>query len=494
MNERIGLYEAFGAVEDRFLLEAEMDLGLWRRKARIRGKKLLRTLLIAAAIAALLGATAYAVGLLKWSERVFPVEGTEKIIVVPNGLKGTKTYEGTGAWWTWIDEHQKDAKDYELRFAQGNDQKRKTSELYGAYSEEAADKLFEIADSFGLALYAESLSVESGERLAELTGLQPFLSEGEAVLQGGYVFPDGSFKTEGRLDLKTLSLWCTLQRFSTGALYPYGGVIRSPEIRERDYQNALGQDINVVSFSNKTELWYLSSDGETFAVLKLDAFPGKETLTRSGFADREALAEYVADRIDFAAICEKNDAAEQILSTPRGAEDNREAASRLEQFYHSPVCAAAREFEDFFTANFYGTSFTGVYGQEGYEDIDAKLDALAESYKLRYAKAKTAKENETRYDNGAIYQSLDGAELHYIPKDALYTRLPHVVAPEEYQRIWELETAGRWILCFTDGPEKISGNCLLYETEKAWVLVIVRTRDVAVMEQVARSIDWTAFD
>lgn len=494
MNESISLFEAFSAAEDHFLLEAEEDLGLWGRKVRINGKKLLRTLLIAAAIAALLGATAYAAGILKWSERAFPVEGTEKVIVVPNGLKGTKTYEGTGAWWTWVDGHRKDEKDYELRFAQGNDKKRKTCELYRAYNEEAADKLFEIADRFGLTLYAESLSVESGERLAELTGLQSFLSEGEAALQGGYVFQDGAFKAEGRLDLKTLSLWCTLQRFSTGALYPYGGVIRTPEIREREYQNSLGQNIDVVSFSNETELWYLSPDGETFAVLKLNALPGRRALMEAGFADQDALAEYVADRIDFAAICEKNDAAKQILSTARGAEDNRGAVARMEQFYHSPVCTAAREFEDFFTANFYGTSFTGVYGQEGYADIDEELKKLAEAYGLRYAEAKTVEENETRYDNGAIYRKLDGAELHYIPKDALYTRLPHNVAPKEYQRIWEHEAADRQILCFTDGPEKISGNCLLYETEKAWVLVNVHTKDVAVMEQVARSIDWAAFD
>ena len=102
MNERIGLFEAFGAVEDRFLLEAEADLGLWRQKTRTRGRKLLRTLLIAAAIAALLGASAYAAGLLNFDGRIFPVEGTEKVVVVSNGLKGTKTYEGTGEWWTWV--------------------------------------------------------------------------------------------------------------------------------------------------------------------------------------------------------------------------------------------------------------------------------------------------------------------------------------------------------------------------------------------------------
>ena len=495
MNERIGLFEAFGAVEDRFLLEAEADLGLWRQKTRTRGRKLLRTLLIAAAIAALLGASAYAAGLLNFDGRIFPVEGTEKVVVVSNGLKGTKTYEGTGEWWTWVEEHKHDKIDDKLSFAQGNDQKRKTCELYGACSKEAADKLYAIAERYELTLYAESLSVENRERLTELTGLRPFLSEGEASFQGGYVFPDGSFKTEGRLDLKGLPLWCSLQRFSTGALYPYGGVTKLPEITERAYQSALGQDLDILSYSNQEiQLWYLSEDGESFVALKLFSLPGEDARKAAGFADRDALADYIADHIDFAAICEKNDAAKQILSTPRGAEENREAAARLEEFYNSPMCAAAREFEDFFTEHFYGTSFPGVYGQEGYADIDAELETLAEAYGLRFAENKTAEENETRYDNGAIYRKLEGAELHYIPKDALYTRLPYYVAPGEYKRIWSLEMVGRQILCFTDGPEKVSGNCLLYETEKAWVLVNVHSRDVAVMENLARSIDWTEFD
>ena len=85
------------------------------------------------------------------------------------------------------------------------------------------------------------------------------------------------------------------------------------------------------------ELWYLSSDGETFAALRLFDLPGKRAMEKAGLRDRDALAQYLADRIDFAALCEKNNAVEQILSVPRGAEDNREAAERLQNFYNSPM-------------------------------------------------------------------------------------------------------------------------------------------------------------
>ena len=494
MESSLYLFENMGQIPDRFILEADAALGLTRRKQRKTGKrKLLRTLLIAAAITALLGATAYAMGLLGLSERIFPVEGTEKVVVVPNGLKGTKTYEGTGEWWIWQDEHRNEAGDYSLSFLQGNDQKRRTCQLYGALTPEAADKLYEIAETYDLELYTESVTSDSLERLTALTGIQPFPTEGEATFTGGYVFPDGSFKAEGFLTLDEFSFGYVLCRFSTGALYPYGSVTRLPDYSERAYVTAKGQTVNIVSFPNREELWYLSADGETFVSLQLRDLPG-----RAGIKDRNAMAETVADRIDFTALCEKNDAVQQIVSTPRGAEDNREAAQRLEDFYNSPMFSAAREFQDFFTATFYGSSFTSVYGQEGYEDIDAELSRLAEQYGLRYATSKTTQDGHTVYDNGV--EVWDGEaeskilKTYCIPKDALYTGMIHYAAPSEYQRIWIYQTEeGQQIVCFTDGPEKISGVYLFYETEKSYVLVSLGWNDVAVIEETAERIDWTRF-
>ena len=504
MDSSLYLFENMDQIPDSFVLKADAALGLSRRRQRKTYKrKLLRTLLIAAVITALLGATAYAMGLLGLSERVFPVEGTEKVVVVPNGLKGTKTYEGTGEWWIWLEEHRNEAGDPSLSFLHGNDQKRKTCELYQAYTPEAADKLYEIAETYDLELYSESVSAENFERLTALTGITSFITEGEAEIRGGYVFPDGSFKTEGQLAFRDFSLSCVLQRFSTGALYPYGGVTRLPDYSERDYFNAKGQTVNIVSFpGDRMELWYLSADSETFVAIRLSGLPGKTRLERAGLADRDAMAEYIADRIDFAALCEKNDAVQQIVSTPRGAEDNREAAQRLEDFYNSPMFSAAREFQDFFIANFYGASFTGVHGQEGYGDIDAELERLAEKYSLRYATSKRSGPN-TYYDNGVeVWDQqvnedigIHALKTYIIPKDALYTGMIHYVAPSEYQRIWIYETEeGQQIVCFTDGPEKISGTYLFYEADSRFVLVSLGWKDVAVIEETAEAIDWTHFD
>ena len=498
MNGSLYLFDNLGRIPDRYVLEADAALGLSGRKKRRAGKKLWRTVLIAAVIAALMGVTAYAMGLLGLRERIFPVEGTEKVVVVPNGLKGTKTYEGTGEWWIWQDEHRNDPGDYSLSFLQGNDQKRKTCQLYWALTPEAADKLYEIAETYDLELYSESVTADSMERLTALTGIQPFLTEGEVAFTGGYVFADGSFKAEGFLNMNQLSLDYVLSRFSTGALYPYGGVTRLQDYSERAYETAMGQTVNIVSFPNRMELWYLSADGETFVALQLRNLPGQASLERAGLKDRDALVEFAADRIDFAALCEKNDAVEQIVSTPRGAEDNREAAQRLEDFYNSPMFSAAREFQKFFTATFYGSSYTGVYGQESYEDIDAELARLAEQYGLRYATSKTTQDEHTVYDNGAeVWDREPESKIlktYCIPKDALYTGMIHYVAPSEYQRIWIYQTEeGQQIVCFTDGPEKISGVYLFYETEKSYVLVSLGWNDVAVIEETAERIDWTRF-
>lgn len=65
MDSSLYLFENMGQIPDSFVLKADAALGLTKRKQRKTGKrKLLRTLLIAAVIAALMGVTAYAMGLL----------------------------------------------------------------------------------------------------------------------------------------------------------------------------------------------------------------------------------------------------------------------------------------------------------------------------------------------------------------------------------------------------------------------------------------------
>ena len=242
------------------------------------------------------------------------------------------------------------------------------------------------------------------------------------------------------------------------------------------------------------EVYYVSEDGQTFAQLSLPV------------TERESL-ETLADALDFTALLSFSEEPRERLSVRRGAEDNREALERMMDFYDSPVFQANQEFGEFFTATFYGSSFTGVYGQEGYTDIDAELDRLAEKYGLEYAKAKrtgNALYPEAQvYDNGAWFAAGKAGEgpndaayqLHYVPAAALYTRIDKYVPFTDYARVWSYTTTeGVTVTFATDGPEKISGSYVFCETEYAYVLVSVNGSDPQLLEQTAEAIDWNALD
>ena len=335
--------------------------------------------------------------------------------------------------------------------------------------------------------------------------MQPYVKDGTDELQSGYIFPDGSFYAEGCLAFGETRLPVTLQRVSTGALYPFGFPAPAAEYTEREYRNALGQSVNLIVWENgRLEIWYLSEDGEMFAALRMYDFdrPTARKMRALGAENAGELAEFLADHIDFSAVCENNGAARSLVERARVSYDP-DAAARLEAFYKSCAFRAAREFRSFFTENFYGACFTGVYGQSGYEDISAKLSELAEQYGLHYASDKTKQGNKVIYDNGAFYEERPQPEavgsgkwlVHYIPKNALYTRMTHYTDFAEYRRVWSCETAaGQSIVCATDGPEKVSGSYLFYETDSAYVLVNVGVSDASLMEKAAETIDWTAFN
>ena len=151
MNSGDILFDTLGGVSNRFLLEAEEMLKLGEEKPRGRSKaKLWKTALIAAALALLLAAAAYAAGLLHWKDQTYAIEATNRVIVVPNGLRGTKTYEGTAAWWTWVSTQRETWTEPDWSFTRGDDALRKTCETYRATTPEAEEKLQEIARTYDL--------------------------------------------------------------------------------------------------------------------------------------------------------------------------------------------------------------------------------------------------------------------------------------------------------------------------------------------------------
>lgn len=221
MNGGDILFDALNGVSDCFVLEAGDLLRIGEEKPHGRGKaKLWKTALLAAALALLLAAAAYAAGLLHWKDQTYSIEGTNRVIVVPNGLRGTKTYEGTAAWWTWVSTQRETWTEPDWSFTQGDDALRKTCETYRATTPEAAAKLREIAETYGLELYSESFTLTGRDELYDRSGIQPYVKDGTDELQSGYIFPDGSFYAEGCLAFGETRLPVTLQRVSTGAPIP----------------------------------------------------------------------------------------------------------------------------------------------------------------------------------------------------------------------------------------------------------------------------------
>lgn len=220
MNGGDILFDALNGVSDRYVLEAGDLLRIGEEKPHGRGKaKLWKTALLAAALALLLAAAAYAAGLLHWKDQTYSIEGTNRVIVVPNGLRGTKTYEGTAAWWTWAAAQRKIWTEPDWSFTQGDDALRKTCETYRATTPEAAAKLREIAETYGLELYSESFPLTGRGELYDRSGMQPYVKDGTDELQSGYIFPDGSFYAEGCLAFGETRLPVTLQRrLDRGAL------------------------------------------------------------------------------------------------------------------------------------------------------------------------------------------------------------------------------------------------------------------------------------
>lgn len=437
-------------------------------------RQLVKVALLAALLSALFIAAAYASGFLPLKSRIHQDENLGRLIV-PNGSQASAEYQAAVDWFGYLGQRQPFVSDFS--FADTGEE-RGICQIYSVPNREALDVLLDISRDYGLTLYTDSVLAESPEQLSLLAGTGDFFG-GRMENAGGYVFADGSFKLEGSMDVEDSSLLFTLHRIYRGGIYPYNYYGRPLDFAQEEYLTARGFDVGITAWEDGR--WEISfADGDVYINLSLNG------------AD-EALARRAADCIDFAALCSRGGIAGEILGLDRSPGANPEAAEAYEELYSSPEFQGSMYFTLWFREVFYGSTFTGVCGQEGYEDIDAQMDLLREKYGLVPAVSKTEAER-TEYSNGAWYLDAGDYNLHYIPKGALYTRLEYFAPFSEYSMIWSYDTAGgERVYCACDGPEKRSCAHVLYETDSAWVLLNVHTLDVWQIEQTADSIDWSEF-
>lgn len=509
------LLDAMAGVREIDIEKTALRLGYLEPPKRGHGR-ILRSLLIAAVIGSLLTATALASTLWRREERLAPMPtnamGQELVAEIPNGFKGTPTYQGSAEWWEfmadWENQHGWMVYNYEMEFIKDDLDKFLVCQLYRAYDEEQADKLYEIAEKYHLKLYRECVyfNDNDGEGLGReqffaLSGVEPFFDGEHSPRMDGYIFEDGSFSMGSSVTVAGKQLDYNLCRIRSGSIYPYGGAGLPEDYEESQYENRRGQQVVITLFhhpksNDSVSIGYVSPDGDTYLEMSLS-----DVMDEQGVTDWVETAKAAADLVDFQALCVRNEGAKKILDVPTGAEDNRTAVEKVQDFQNSPVFRAGKDFQDFYTRHFYGNTFSGTYGLAGYEDIDAELTALSETYGLNIAKAKT-KGNDFSpdaevYDNGAWFLQIPvdqyGSKkiLHYMPKDALYTRMVHFLDIGQYRRVWKYQTQdGTELVLFTQGPENISGSYALCETQDAYILLRVGGWIPQDMQQTVDAIDW----
>ncbi len=181
----------------------------------------LRTALIAAAMAAFLGVTAYAAYEFFIDKYVidqpYPFETEEEAAdrttarISLTGYQGTPEYQAYTEWEAYESDWWEKAMEQDPWQARGvDDSWHETPDnyanLYGASFQDQADELDAIVEKYGLTLHQDMAAYYQAKDLYEALGTEPFftgdiVSYTEDYDVSGYVYDDGSFKAEFDEDL-----------------------------------------------------------------------------------------------------------------------------------------------------------------------------------------------------------------------------------------------------------------------------------------------------
>ena len=219
----------------------------------------LRVTLIAAALAALLGVTAYAADWLGLRSRLADTghmlnvstigEGGERVsyeaeamLLVPTGHRESPEYQASVEWslfWEeYMEEKSRDSSDW--RDFEGA-QELLGTDIYLAWDTVMAEKLLEICDKYGLKLHKDMTMASSLDEFYSLAGTEPFGLPDSEVSSPGYVFEDGSFKAEGFIEIDGDNTIFTVSKYVSGTMPPFPAYLSEPEnYQEWSYTTAGG--------------------------------------------------------------------------------------------------------------------------------------------------------------------------------------------------------------------------------------------------------------
>ncbi len=266
-----------------------------------RGKKLGRTLLIAAALTLALIASALAVyqyGLKDAEMEIVDLSPFEEQTAEPayksdlsfNGFQDSPEYQAYVEWQNWnqswtvenwgiYDELGVDDSYYETP--------ENYAHLYDAYFQEQADKLDEIMEKYGLTPHTSRIDFSTEEQLCRALGLEDIFSD-EINIRGEYFYDDGSFKAVGTTVIDGEEIWIVCFHAVQGSFSLIFSAM--PEDYEQwSYVTASGIEVVLAAAAEKQSFMLAGLDGSYVVV------------TFSAGLEREQ-AEALADSVDLAGL------------------------------------------------------------------------------------------------------------------------------------------------------------------------------------------------
>ena len=296
-------FETFGLIDPRYVLSVA-ELLERGEAARVRPRRRLwRTLLIAAALTALLSATAYATGIFGLEARRIPLgtagdsaaQRVTRDYISLSGVAGTPEYLAAARWLAFrneytarMDEQSPGWRDLERRFA-ADEEEKAVCRLYQVWDETMWESLREIAAEYGLHLH----------------GSRSLLPRDEMPLRSHGQYEDGSFLASAAVRVEGELCSFELYRERRGAL-PCDDLTAAPtdRYREWEYETAAGERVSIaLQDVSDSEFWTVKSilifyTGEDTC---LTVRAGRGRLPGEDSPDDRRWAELLADGIDFAA-------------------------------------------------------------------------------------------------------------------------------------------------------------------------------------------------
>lgn len=261
LNEEFVLF-ALGDMDDALLERTRKALGYKLRERKRGAGKIIRIVLIAAVLSALLIGAAYAAGLVGVGNlRAGTLFGVKMLSM--EGLSDSPEGQALSEWLSFYDAHRDDPFDAQEAIDLMDD--------YGAYgvtTREMADKIDALCGKYGLKRLG-ALSTPPDERsFYEAAGVGKLTQGNEAFENdygGGYVYTSGSFQFDGTLfSTGTLSVTGA----STGDSSPEGGArLVIPYQFRRAMKGVLGYvTMNAGDPNDYTEWQYTTKDGQALTI------------------------------------------------------------------------------------------------------------------------------------------------------------------------------------------------------------------------------------